>query len=298
MHVPILVDAILELLEIAPDHIVLDGTGGYGGHSSAMLEKLGPQGRLYITDRDPMAVDCLNARFSDDARVSVCPMTYADFVTHVGTVSENDKNVVFPKRVDRLLVDLGMSSMQLDDPDRGFGYLHDGSVDMRMNPDDPISASEVLNTYSAQDLSDIFFRYGELHQNKILVQNIIAFRKHTKISETSQLRDLIKASYHFGKRPIMMRHFAQVFQALRILVNREFEELETLVAMLDRTLASDGRVAFLTFHSQEDRLVKHGMREHKSWRMVTKHVVLASQDELRDNSRAKAAKLRVYQRVV
>jgi len=297
MHVPILVEAILEFLEIAPDHIVLDGTGGYGGHSAAMLEKLGSQGRLYIADRDPMAVDCLRTRFSNDSRVAVYPMTYADFVSGVISGHENDKNVVFPKGIDRLLLDLGMSSMQLDNPDRGFGYLHDGLLDMRMNPEDPISASDVLNTYSAQDLSDIFFRYGELHQNKILVQNILAFRKHTHISDTSQLRDLIKASYHFGKRPIMMRHFAQVFQALRIFVNREFEELEVLVAALDQVMSPAGRVAFLTFHSQEDRLVKHGMREHKSWRMLTKHVVLASQDEFRDNSRAKAAKLRVYQRV-
>jgi len=297
MHVPILVDPILAFLEIAADHIVVDGTGGYGGHSAAMLEKLGPQGRLYIADRDPMAVACLQTRFSNEERVSIYPMTYADFVTAVVSGGADDKNVIFPKKVDRLLVDLGMSSMQLDNPDRGFGYLHDGPLDMRMNPSDPLSASDVLNTYSAQDLSDIFFRYGELHQNKILVQNILAFRKHTQISDTLQLRDLIKASYHFGKRPIMMRHFAQVFQALRIYVNHEFEELETLVAKLDDVMSPGGRVAFLTFHSQEDRLVKHGIRENKSWKMLTKHVVLASQEELAENSRAKAAKLRVYQRI-
>ena len=165
-----------------------------------------------------------------------------------------------------------------------------------MNPEDPMSAADILNSYSAQDLSDIFFRYGELHQNKILVQNILAFRKHTAIVETVQLRDLIKTSYHFGKRPIMMRHFAQVFQALRIVINREFEELERLIQCVDPVMSAEGRVAFLTFHSQEDRLVKHGMRAKPGWRMMTKHVVLADQSEVRDNSRAKAAKLRVYTR--
>jgi 16S rRNA (cytosine1402-N4)-methyltransferase len=287
MHVPILVAPILEQLEIAADHVVFDGTGGYGGHSAAMLEKLGPMGRLHIADRDPVAVAGLRSRFSGDERVSVHPVTYADFVTEYGL----ERSAV---KLDRLLVDLGMSSMQLDDPTRGFGYLHDGPLDMRMNPLDTISAADVLNTYSAQDLSDIFFRYGELHQNKILVQNIITFRKKQRIVETAQLRDLIKDSYHFGKRPIMMRHFAQVFQALRIYVNREFQELERLIASLDTVMADDARVAFLTFHSQEDRMVKHGLRALPSWKMMTKHVVLADQDEVQANSRAKAAKLRVY----
>jgi 16S rRNA (cytosine1402-N4)-methyltransferase len=296
MHVPILVAPILELLAISVGQCVVDGTGGYGGHSAAMLAQLGEKGRLYVADRDPMAVDCLKTRFSQDARVSVFQETYAGFLENVKTPPENDKNLVYPKSVDRLLVDLGMSSMQLDDPMRGFGYLHDGPLDMRMNPSDEVSAADVLNTYSAQDLSDIFFRYGELHQNKILVQNILSFRRNCQISDTEQLRELIKASYHFGKRPIMMRHFAQVFQALRIYVNREFEELETLVALLDSVMAEEGRVAFLTFHSQEDRLVKHGMRALPGWKMMTKHVVLADQDEVRENSRAKSAKLRVYSR--
>ncbi len=292
MHVPILVNEILEQLAIEPHHILLDGTGGYGGHSAEMLNFL-ETGQLHIADRDPVAVAHLQTRFKGDSRVFIYPMTYADFVTQA--VVANEENV-YPDKIDRLLVDLGMSSMQLDDANRGFGYLHDGPLDMRMNPEDPMSAADILNSYSAQDLSDVFFRYGELHQNKILVQHILAFRKHTPIVDTSQLRELIKASYHFGKRPIMMRHFAQVFQALRIVINREFEELERLIQCLDSIMASDGRVAFLTFHSQEDRLVKHGMRAKPHWRMMTKHVVLADQAEVRENSRAKAAKLRVYQR--
>jgi 16S rRNA (cytosine1402-N4)-methyltransferase len=291
MHIPILVNEILAQLAIESHHILFDGTGGYGGHSAAMLAGL-ETGKLHIADRDPVAVAHLQDRFNGDARVSIYPMTYADFVTTVAVATEP----AYPRKIDRLLVDLGMSSMQLDDVSRGFGYLHDGPLDMRMNPEDPISAADILNRYSAQDLSDIFFRYGELHQNKILVQNILAFRKHTSIVETVQLRDLIKTSYHFGKRPIMMRHFAQVFQALRIVINREFEELERLIQCVDPVMSAEGRVAFLTFHSQEDRLVKHGMRAYPHWRMMTKHVVLADQSELRENSRAKAAKLRVYQR--
>lgn len=284
MHVPILVKEIVDLLAIAPHHIVVDGTGGYGGHSAAMLGCL-ETGHLHIADRDPMAVAQIQTRFHGDARVTVYPMTYASFVTQVTF------------KIDRLLVDLGMSSMQLDDPGRGFGYLHDGPLDMRMNPLDPLSAADILNTYSAQDLSDLFFRYGELHQNKILVQNILSFRRQQKISDTAQLRDLIKDSYRFGTRPAMMRHFAQVFQALRICVNREFEELEQLLQCVGHVMATDGRIAFLTFHSQEDRLVKHRMRLYPDWRMMTKHVVLADQEEVRGNSRAKAAKLRVYQRL-
>lgn len=284
MHIPILVGPILQLLEISPDHLVFDGTGGYGGHSAAMLAVLGPAGRLCVADRDPVAMGYLSARFSDDPRVVLRCETYSQAFLQLDGV-------------DRLLVDLGMSSMQLDDPDRGFGYVHEGPLDMRMNPTQGESASDILNTYSAQALSDIFFQYGELHHNKVLVQHILDMRRKTPFRDTEQLRQVIKASYRFGARPVMMRHFAQVFQALRIAVNQEFAELEALLRLLDTRMSSTGRVAFLTFHSQEDRLVKHGMRAIGGWEMLTKHVVLADQEEVRANSRAKAAKLRVYKRV-
>lgn len=286
-HTPIMLTQIIELLELQPNDIVLDGTLGFGGHAAAFLEALNSANQLYAIDLDPDAIAFSRERLGNDVHIARC------------NFSEFDTAFSHTPTFNKVLLDLGFSSFQLDSSNRGFSHQGTEPLDMRMNPDSALSASDILNTYSEQDLSNMFFNWGELRQNKILSSTIVLQRKTTPFTTTDQLMDCIKKSYSFNNnRSKFMKTSAQVFQALRMEVNNEFDHITTFINKLANHMAPHSRIAILTFHSGEDRLVKHTFRDLKeTFKKINKHVITASQEEIRQNSRSKPAKLRVYEKI-
>lgn len=288
-HVPVLVEPILVQLDIQPNDVVLDGTLGFGGHAREILAKLGPEGRYIGVDQDPDALAYCKEAFKEESRLSFLHSNFAQVDQKLGSI-----------QLDKVLLDLGMSSFHLDSSGRGFSFQKDEPLDMRMNPTLGKTARDVLMTYDAQALSDLFFHYGDLHHNKRLVEAVISARKASKqaLRTTVDLVGLIRASYN-GSRPMMMKISSQVFQALRIEVNQEFNVLEKALSALVALLKPEGRMAVITFHSGEDRLVKQFVKRHLDiLEPLTKHVIQATQDEIRQNSRSKPAKLRVFKKKV
>ena len=198
--------------------------------------------------------------------------------------------------VTKIFVDLGMSSAQLDSTSRGFSFQSDAPLDMRMNQEHNLTAKDILHTYDEKALSDLFFYYGELRQNKILVRHIMEARKKNVLSTTDDLVAIIKKSYFFrNKRRAYIQTLSKVFQALRIEVNQELSHLESFLDTLPSLLALEGRVVFLTFHSLEDRMIKRFFKSNKDlFKPIEKKVVKASQEEILVNSRSHSAKLRGY----
>jgi 16S rRNA (cytosine1402-N4)-methyltransferase len=275
---------ILDLLEIQDSDIVLDGTLGFAGHSSEFLKKVAQPEQLHAIDQDPEAISFSRKRLGQGVNIAQC--NFSDFDTAFSPAPKFNK----------ILLDLGFSSFQLDASNRGFSHQGVEPLDMRMNPNEGTSAADILNTYSEQELSDIFYNWGDLRQNKILSKNIL---HHRPFTTTDQLMDCIKKSYSFNNnRSKFMKTSAQVFQALRMEVNNEFDHIVTFINKLADNTAPKARIAILTFHSGEDRLVKHTFRDLKdTFKKINKHVITATQDEIRSNSRSKPAKLRVYEKI-
>ncbi len=284
-HIPVLLDACLDGLNIQPDDKVLDGTLGFGGHSQKILEKLGPEGRLIGIDQDPHAIAYCKAHLKHP-NIQFAQQNYSEFPAILESLGI--------KKISKALFDLGFSSLQLDSPSRGFSFLQDAPLDMRMDPNAPLTASEILKTYSKDALSDLFFHYGELFQNKRLVENIV--KNRAQLSTTTDLITIVKKSYFFeNKRNLLMKTLSQVFQALRMEVNQELPHLEKTLNHLLTHLEPGGIVAIISFHSIEDRLVKNFIRNHKTHlKAINKKVITASEAELAQNSRAKPAKLRLF----
>jgi len=243
-HVPVLAVEAIAALAIRPDGIYVDGTFGRGGHSRLILERLGPRGRLVALDRDPQAVAA--ARTLADARFSI---THAPFSALAQALDEKGA-----AQVQGMLFDLGVSSPQLDDPARGFSFRDDGPLDMRMDPSQGMSAAEWLAVAEENQIKEVIRGYGEERFAKQIAAALVAARRHAPIRTTRQLADLVGAAVRTrepGQDPA-----TRTFQALRILVNRELEEVSLMLPQAIERLAGGGRLAVIAFHSLEDRLVK------------------------------------------
>lgn len=290
LHHPVLLKETLQQLDLQRGDIVLDATIGYAGHSEAMLSLIGPSGFLIGIDQDQTAIKFCQKHFSGADNVALYNVNFSKAVSCL-------KDAGFPT-VTKILIDLGMSSVQLDSQTRGFSFQYDAPLDMRMNQEASLKAVDILNQYSAEDLSDMFYHYGDLHQNKILVRHIIDARKQG-INNTFDLIELIKKSYFFkNNRRKYIKTVSQVFQALRIEVNQELTVLNTFLSQLEQILAPEGNIAILSFHSLEDKMVKRFFKEKKSiFSPLNKQVIKASQDEIKVQSRSHSALLRSYQRV-
>lgn len=289
MHIPVLKEEVLAHLSIQKTDIVIDGTLGLGGHTQEMAKNIGPDGLIIGIDQDEFAVSFCQKKFESDPRIRVyrCNFSECDLL-----LKKEEK-----KSADKLLLDLGYSSYQLDEANRGFSFLKSEFLDMRMSLNTPQTAADILNTYSFQDLSNLFFNFAELHQNKRLCQNILDFRIKKKLKSTDELIGLVKKSYVFSNRKIMMKILSQIFQALRIEVNQEFKHLQKLLAKLSTVLSDNGIAAIISFHSGEDRLIKSFLKENKShYHILSKSVIQASKEEKLENPRSKPAKLRVFQK--
>ncbi|WP_422880185.1 16S rRNA (cytosine(1402)-N(4))-methyltransferase RsmH [Methylomarinovum caldicuralii] len=304
VHLPVMLEAALEGLALAPDGVYLDGTFGRGGHSRAILERLGPEGRLVALDKDPDAVASAEAeRLRRDPRFTLVQADFRD----LGAVV---REAGLWGRVAGMLLDLGVSSPQLDTAARGFAFLQEGPLDMRMNPAVGVSAAEWLARADERELADVIHRYGEERYARRIARTIVRARTETPLRTTRQLAELVERAVPRRERH---KHPAtRTFQAIRIHVNRELEALEAALAQSLEVLAPGGRLVVIAFHSLEDRIVKRFIRRHsrpaplpRKLPVVVSELDLPLRDlgkrrpdalEIARNPRARSAVLRVAER--
>lgn len=294
-HVPVLLKESLEGLAIDPAGTYVDLTFGGGGHSRAILACLGSTGRLFAFDQDPEAQQ--NA--IDDERFTLIPQNFRHikrFLRFYGV-----------KQVDGVLADFGVSSYQFDTAERGFSTRFEAALDMRMNPSSPLSAYEVVNTYDEEALSTLFFRYGELSQSRQIARIIVQQRSEQPIATTGALKQVVQRFLPKGKENKVL---AQLYQAIRIEVNHELAALEEMLLQLPEVVRPKGRIALISYHSLEDRLVKRFIRDGQfsgepqkdfygnlltPFQKVGK-AITPTQEELARNNRARSAVLRMAER--
>ena len=303
-HVPVLLGPVLEGLEIKADGLYVDGTFGRGGHSSVILQRLNADGRLIAIDRDPQAVAAAAPLLTNDPRFTLIRSDFADLARQLDQMG-------LTGGVDGMLFDLGVSSPQLDEAERGFSFLRDGPLDMRMDPDAGISAAEWLNTGSEKALKQVIYKYGEESDAPRVARAIVAARANAEIATTGQLADIVSSVIPAHTRK---KHPAtKTFQAIRIFVNDELEQLNKVLKQSLELLATGGRLCVISFHSLEDRIVKRFMRdasrESEQWRgmpnvpaefqpklKLVGKVITASAEEIAANVRARSARLRIAER--
>ena len=305
-HIPVLYYETLDNLVKNPDGIYIDCTLGGGSHSEGILERLSDKGLLISIDQDSTAIEYSKKRlekFGSKWKVFKGNFENIDTIAYMAGVD----------KVDGILMDIGVSSKQLDDPDRGFSYRYDVKLDMRMNTEQKISAYDVVNTYSEEQLSKIIFEYGEERHARKIAKLIVEERKSSPIEKTSDLIALIKRAYpeRASKHPAK-----KTFQAIRIEVNRELEVLENAMSKATELLKVSGRLAIITFHSLEDKIVKNKFKDLatackcpkdipicvcggvKKFEIITKKPIIPIDDELKNNNRAHSSKLRILERIL
>lgn len=295
-HEPVMLKECVEGLQINPDGIYVDVTYGGGGHSRAILEHLGPDGRLFGFDQDLDA----SSQLIEDNRLT--------FVQHNFRFLKRFLKLHGVTKVDGILADLGVSSHQLNEAERGFSYRFDALLDMRMNQVGDVTACDILRDYSVEELQRIFSEYGEVRNSKTLAEAIVEQRESREIKTISDLLIILDPLVR-GKRA---RYLAQVFQALRIEVNDEMSALRDFLESAKEVLKPEGRLVVMSYHSLEDRYVKNFMKKgtfdgefikddfgkiYRPFKVLTKKAVEASEEELKRNSRARSAKLRIAERL-
>lgn len=305
-HISVLLEESIDALNIKEDGIYVDATLGYAGHSKEILKRI-RRGYLFAIDQDRNAVAYSNEVLKEIGRnFTIIKCNFSDLKYEL-----NKLDIEF---VDGILFDLGVSSVQLDEKERGFSYHSDNKLDMRMDIDSNFSAYDVVNTYSEAKLKDIFYRYGEEKYAPSLAKNIVKYREEKNIETTLELVDIISSSvpmkYKRDSHPAR-----KVFQAIRIEVNKELEILENSLRNALSMLKVGGRVAVITFHSLEDRIVKDLFKEMTSiedfvkglpnipdeylpnYKLVNNKVIIPSDEEITNNNRSRSAKLRVIERI-
>lgn len=305
-HTPVLLNEVLQGLDIKEDGTYVDCTMGGGGHSGEILKHL-TTGTLIGFDRDIEAVNVCREKFKDNKNVLIFHSNYKDAPA---ILKENGFN-----EIDGYLVDLGVSSYQIDNGERGFSILHDGKLDMRMDISQENDAYNVVNNYSKEDLIKILYKYGEEDNAKKIVQNICLAREISPIETTSQLKEIIEKS--FPKKVIFSKGGVskKTFQAIRIEVNGELDGLDEFFEEISLMLKKGGRGEVISFHSLEDRIVKNVFKQlstdcicppktpicicgHKAKvKLINKKPITAGEEELKQNSRSSSAKLRIIERI-
>ena len=304
-HQPVLLAEVLTGLSIKPDGIYVDGTFGRGGHAGAILAVLGPEGRLLAMDRDPEAIRSAEQQFGDDPRFEI---EQGAFTMLSNMIAQRQ----LQGRVNGLLLDLGVSSPQLDDASRGFSFSEDGPLDMRMDPASGISAAKWLETASESEISRVLKTYGEERFSRRIARSIVETRHETPLQTTRQLAGLVAAAVPVREKN---KHPAtRSFQAIRIFINSELDEIAAVLDQVIEVLAPQGRLAVISFHSLEDRIVKRFIRDEYRGEQAPLEFPLAGMDyvprlkpvgkairageaELNVNPRARSAVLRVAERL-
>ena len=287
MHTPVLVNEVIEWLRIRPNGTYLDATVGTGGHALEIARRL-TTGQLVGMDRDPRALEIARERLRPhEGQVT---LVQAEF-SRIGEVSKELQ--LAP--LDGVLADLGVSSLELDTPQRGFSFRAAGPLDMRMNPDSPLTAEDIVNHWPEKDLADLLYQKAEERDSRRIARGIVRARP---IRDTEHLATVV-AGVRKARGRQKLHPATKTFLALRTAVNREEEELEQFLSRTPATLNSGGRWIVLSYHSLEDRLVKRafqGLAKEGSFRLLTKRVIQPGDDEIRSNPRARSAKMRVAEK--
>jgi 16S rRNA (cytosine1402-N4)-methyltransferase len=295
-HIPALLDQSIEGLNIRPDGIYVDATFGGGGHSAAILERLG-DGRLIAFDQDEDAI----RNVPDDKRIL--------FLNQNFCFLKNNLKFNGIDEIDGIIADLGVSFHQFDEPERGFTFRHDAPLDMRMNKGNPVTAADLLKNTDEAQLADIFYNFGELKNSRQIAREIVAARSAKPLTTA---KDIMAVTGRFA--PFRQEHkfYARVFQALRIAVNNEIENLKDMLAQSLAVLKSGGRLVVITYHSLEDRIVKNFMRtgnfegiEEKDFfgnlktpfTLITRKGITPDEEEIERNTRSRSARLRIAEKV-
>lgn len=307
-HVSVLLKETIDGLNIKPDGIYVDGTIGGGGHSLEIAKRLSKNGHLYGIDRDTDAIEAAGERLRE----------YSDRFTAIHSNFYNAAEVlknIGVQKIDGFILDLGVSSHQLDEADRGFSYMQDAPLDMRMDRGAPYTAWNVVNEKSEKELNDIIFKYGEEKWAKRIAQFIVAEREKKPIDTTYELVEVIKKAVPKGARRDGPHPAKRTFQAIRIEVNGELAILDKTVDDMTEMLSEGGRMCIITFHSLEDRIIKNAMKRHENpctcppefpvcvcgkvpdGKVITRKPILPSDEELEVNPRSRSAKLRIMEKI-
>lgn len=296
-HIPALLSETIEGLNIKPDGTYVDVTFGGGGHSRAILEKLNSRGKLIAFDQDEDALQNL----IEDSRFIFVKSNFRYLINFLKYY-----NI---EKVDGILADLGVSFHHFDETERGFSFRFDGKLDMRMNQNSTLTAEKVLNEYEEEDLSRIFYLYGEIHQSRKIASGIVKARNDVKIETTGQLVEIVKPYFSYKNEK---KDLARLFQSLRIEVNKEMKVLQEFLVQTSEVLNPQGRLVVLTYHSLEDRIVKNFMRSGNiegkiekdfygnilsPFKAVNNKVITPSESEIENNPRARSAKLRIAEKI-
>jgi 16S rRNA (cytosine1402-N4)-methyltransferase len=298
-HIPVLFQETLALLAPASGEVFLDGTTGAGGHAEEIARRVGPDGILVCADADPAMLAVAGARLSGFGWVHMVRSDFADLAVLRETAGG--------RRFDGALLDLGISSLQLDDPSRGFTFREEGPLDMRRDPEgDGPTAAEILRNSREKELADLFYRFGEERFSRRIARAIVERRRREPVRTTTDLARLVAAAIPRRGWPRDIHPATRVFQALRIAVNRELDSLAVFLDAIPDHLSPGGRVAVISFHSLEDRLVKTAFRHRAgaggeggaALLALTRKPVVPTVQESRENPRARSAKLRAAKKVV
>lgn len=308
IHASVLLSEVIEALAPKAGGTYLDVTCGLGGHTEAILEASGPDGRVLGIDRDPVALELAEgrlARFGD--RFEAVEGSYSEAASYAELAE------LLP--LDGVVADLGVSSLQLNSAERGFSFMREGPLDMRMGPSVGPTAAEMLERFDAAELSRVLRRFGELNRNRHVAEAIIEARDAGKLVSTTALAEVIEGALGGGRRAGPIHPATRAFQAIRIAVNRELEELEALMEALPKILKPGGVAAVISFHSLEDRIVKRAFappkppeqphrlpvepeRQLGPWELLAKKPITPTKAELAENPRSRSAKLRIARRRV
>lgn len=306
-HTSVLLEECIDGLNIKSDGVYVDATMGGGGHSQLIASRL-VDGTLVGFDQDPVAIKHNQEKFHDRDCVKIVNANFSELKISLANLGID--------AIDGILYDLGMSSMQIDEHERGFSYIHDARLDMRMNPDNPIDAYSIVNTYSVDELSHIFTKYGEEKFSKRIAQRIVEQRQVSPITTTLELVAVIEQSLPKKVYYQLKSHPAKkVFQALRISVNKELEVLQSSLAQAWELLKPGGRMCVISFHSLEDKIVKQFFKQQSSvgeeikhlpvipeellpaGKIITNKPILPTNEEQANNTRSHSAKLRIIQKI-
>ncbi len=306
-HQAVLLEEAVEYLNIKEDGIYLDGTLGRAGHSSEILKKLSKTGKLIAVDRDTAAIEAVKKKLAGEESLILEHSNFQDFDQVLAKLGL--------KAVDGMLFDLGVSSPQLDNPERGFSYQKEGPLDMRMNPEQKLTAADIVNSYSQAELEKIITDYGEENWAARIAEFIVKMRTEKRIKTTSDLVEVIKAAIPKAVRRSGGHPARRTFQALRIETNNELEQLKNLIDKAVSFLNPGGRLVIITFHSLEDRIVKHKFRDlakdctcppdfpicvcdkKSEVKVITRSPIQASEEEKAANPRSRSAKMRVAEKI-
>jgi len=304
LHVPVLLKESIDYLVTNDSGIYFDGTVGFGGHSQEILNRLIDKGKLIATDKDLSAIDYCKKLFADDSRFSI----YHTSFTNIDSISK----IEFIDKFDGIFADLGVSSYQLDSSEAGFTFREDTNLDLRMDKREGLSASDVLNKFPQEEIARILFEYGEERNSRLIAKKIVEYRIQERITRTFQLKKIIE---EITSPRFLNKTLSRVFQALRIYVNKELDELKIFLEKSVPLLKSGGRIVVISYHSLEDRIVKNVFKyeslscicppgtpicicgKEKRLNIILNKVYIPTNIEIEKNKRARSAKLRAAEHV-